>query len=100
MLGFQSLHLQLADTPRPVQDLGASCYGMNECNGFVFQPQTKTANASGWLKAAKIDPTCTSISPYLTTYSLNERPFIQAPASPPPSTSGHNTGAIAGGKHS
>ena len=84
----------VADRPAAGQDLGERCYGMNQCNAFVFQPDTKTANASGWLKAAKIDPTCTSISPFLTTYALNDRPYI-APAPPP--SSGHSAGAIAGG---
>ena len=83
-----------ADRAAAAQDLAQRCYGMNECNGFVFQPDTKTANASGWLKAGKIDRTCTSISPFLTTYALNERPYI-APVPPP--SSGHSTGAIVGG---
>ena len=76
------------------QDLGAQCLSLPECTGFVFQPQTKSANASGWLKAGPINSSCTSIAPFLTTYALNQRPVV-APASP---SSSHNTGAIAAGE--
>ena len=79
--------------PGPVQDLGARCYSMPTCNGFLFQPQTRSAKASGWMKTGAIENNCTSVSPYLTTYALSVgRPVM------PPDTGGTNVGAIVGGE--
>ena len=80
-----------------VQSLSQACNKDPQCTGFVYKPAatndpSRLVAASGWLKTGgmkdPMNPNCTSLSTFLTTY---KRDVLPAPKGP------DHTAAIVGG---